>query len=195
MSARCGTCGAPIVRPSDEAHLIQRAQRHDPEAIGELYNRHVDPIYQYVRYRTNDAVVAEDITAEVFLRALESLSAYDDRGAPFAAWLYRIAQARVVDYWRRTQRRASVPWDDPQVGSWLVTDETAYTDVLQDQVLNEALQRLTEDQQQVLILKFMQGLNNREIAQVLDKTEGAVKALQRRGLEALARILRYGHGI
>lgn len=110
------------MRPSDESQLIERAKQHDPEAISELYNRHVDRIYQYVRSRTSETAVAEDITADVFLRVLESLAAYDDHGVPFAAWLYRIAQARIIDYWRRTQRRTTVPFDDHNLPDWLAAD-------------------------------------------------------------------------
>jgi RNA polymerase sigma-70 factor (ECF subfamily) len=180
---------AAIVRPTDEGQLLDRAKQHDPEAISELYNRHVDRIYQYVRYRTDDVALAEDITADVFLRALESLDSYDDRGVPFSAWLYRIAQARVIDHWRRNQRRAVVPLGDPDVSD-LPAEEEPGRDVWQLRQLTAALQLLTEDQQHVITLKFVQNLGNAEIAQTLNKTEGAVKALQRRGLEALARILK-----
>lgn len=178
------------MRPSDESQLIERAKQHDPEAISELYNRHVDQIYQYVRSRTGETAVAEDITADVFLRALESLATYDDHGVPFAAWLYRIAQARVIDYWRRTQRRATVPFDDLDLPEWSAGDDVANADILQQGLLQAGLQQITEDQRQVIVLKFVRGLSNAEIAQIMGKTEGAIKALQRRGLEALARLLK-----
>jgi len=177
------------VRPSDESQLIERAKQHDPEAISELYNRHVDQIYQYVRSRTGETAVAEDITADVFLRVLESLAAYDEHGVPFAAWLYRIAQARIIDYWRRTQRRATVPFDDLDLPEGSAGGDVANADILQQGLLLAGLQQITEDQQQVIVLKFVQGLSNAEIAHIVDKTEGAVKALQRRGLEALSRLL------
>ncbi len=178
------------MRTQGEDHLIQRAQQGDLAAVSELYNLHVDRIYQYVRYRTGDDPTAEDITAEVFLRAIESLSSYNDHGAPFIAWLYRIAQARIVDFWRRSKRRQTAPLDDPLLQDGLLTtDEDMNVDFLQHQSLWSALQQLTDDQQNVIILKFMQGLDNAEIAQALGKTEGAIKALQRRALETLARLL------
>lgn len=177
------------MRPEDEGRLIDQAKQRDATAISELYNRHVDQIYQYVRSRTGDTPVAEDITADVFLRALESLSGYQDYGVPFVAWLYRIAQARVIDYWRRAQRRATVAFDDRDLPEWLAAEDVASGDVLQHGQLLTGLQHLTEEQQQVIVLKFMQGLSNAEIAQIMNKTEGAVKALQRRGLESLARLL------
>ncbi len=173
-----------------ESQLIQRAKQGDQAALSELYNLHVDRIYQYVRYRIGNEQTAEDITAEVFLRAIESLGHYDDQGAPFIAWLYRIAYARVVDFWRRGKRQQTAPLDDPLLNNNLVsTDEAIDIDFLQHQSLRNALKQLTDDQQNVIILKFMQNMSNAEIAQIVGKTEGAVKALQRRALEALARLL------
>jgi RNA polymerase sigma-70 factor (ECF subfamily) len=174
----------------DEAQLIQRARQGDLPAVSELYNLHVDRIYQYVRYRTGDDQTAEDITAEVFLRAIESLGSYQEQGAPFIAWLYRIAYARVIDYWRSLKRRQTAPLEDPLLQDGLVdTDDGTDIDFLQQQSLWKALQQLTDDQQSVIIMKFKQGFSNAEIAQILGKTEGAVKALQRRALEALARLM------
>jgi RNA polymerase sigma-70 factor (ECF subfamily) len=178
------------VRPDDEGQLIKQAKSHDPGAISELYNRHVDQIFHYVFNRTGEVPLAEDLTGDVFLRALESLAAYDDHGVPFIAWLYRIAQARVIDHWRRTHHRTTVSFEDQDLPGWLATDDIAENDVLQHERLASSLVYLTEEQQQVIVLKFMQGLNNAEIAQIMGKTEGAVKALQRRGLEALARLLK-----
>ncbi len=178
------------MRTQDEDLLIQRAQRGDLAAVSDLYNQHVDRIYQYVRYRIGDDQTAEDITAEVFLRAIESLGTYSDRGAPFIAWLYRIAHARVIDFWRMANRRQTAPLEDPLLQDGLVdTDEAIETDFLQHRLLWSALRQLTDDQQNVIILKFVQGLSNAEIAQLIGKTEGAVKALQRRALESLARLL------
>ncbi len=174
----------------EEVKLIQRARQGDLAAVSELYNLHVDRIYRYVRYRTGDDQTAEDITAEVFLRAIEGLGNYSDQGAPFSAWLYRIAHARVIDYWRSSKRRQTAPLEDPLLQDGLVAaDEAIDTDFLQHRSLWAALRQLTDDQQNVIILKFVQGLSNIEVAQVLGKTEGAVKALQRRALEALARQL------
>jgi len=178
------------VHSDDERHLIEQAKRGDLAALSALYNLHVDRIYQYVRYRTGDDQTAEDLTAEVFLRAIESLGDYDDRGAPFAAWLYRIAHARIIDYWRKSQRYQTAPLEDPLLQEDLsALDEGIDVDFLQHRSLAAALHQLTEDQQNVIVLKFMQGLSNAEVAQVMGKTEGAVKALQWRALETLARIL------
>ena len=174
----------------NESKLIKLAIAGDEAALAALYERYVDAIYRYVVYRVNDRYVAEDITADVFLRVVESLSQYDERGVPFVAWLYRISHARVIDYWRRTNRRPTVPIDSLAGHEEHSDDAGLATDVLQHRALSDALQKITAEQQEVLVLKFMQGLSNEEISQIVGKTIGAVKALQHRGLEALARLLK-----
>jgi RNA polymerase sigma-70 factor, ECF subfamily len=178
------------VSTDNESRLIQLAIAGDVAAIAALYEQYVDAIYRYVVYRVNDPHVAEDITAEVFLRALESLEQYAERGVPFAAWLYRISHARVIDHWRATNRHPSVPLDALSEQEMRSDDLELAIDVLQHRALREALAAITSDQQEVLVLKFMQGLSNEEISQIVNKTVGAVKALQHRGLDALARILK-----
>ena len=171
-----------------EARLIQRAQQGDRQAQGELYERHVDPIYRYVRTRVRDDAVAEDLTAEVFIKALEGLSEYEARGYPFQAWLYRIARARTVDYWRRQERRREVALEEtlPTEGSH--PEELVE---MQDQWgrAMELVAQLTDDQQDVLILRFIGELTLSEVAAALGKSTGSVKSLQHRALSSLARLL------
>ncbi len=173
----------------DEAELVARAKQFDRTAIAELYRRYVQRIYRYVYYWVGDEPTAEDLTAEVFLRALESLTTYSYRGVPFVAWLYRIAQARVADHHRRRARRGEkLPLDEGLISTEenlaaLAERRETYKD------LYAALQRLTAEQRQVIVLKFVAGLKNEEIAYVLDKSEGAIKALQHRALASLQRIL------
>jgi len=174
-----------FVRSADEQNLIRRAQRRDADAFSELYRRHVDLIYRYVLLRVGDEQAAEDLTSEVFMRALESLANYEDRGAPLAAWLYQIARARVIDHWRRAQR-VEVSLDAGEVE--LSTEATA-TDVISMKILAESLQQLTGDQQEVIILRFVEGYSFSEIAEITGRTEGAVKALQHRALASLARLM------
>jgi RNA polymerase sigma-70 factor (ECF subfamily) len=175
------------VRLPDEKTLIQLARQRDPEAISELYRRNVDAIYRYTYHRVNDAHLAEDLTSEVFLRAVESLEGYTDTGLPFAAWLFRIANARVIDHWRRQQRRPQVELDENLPGA--EEDMPAPEIKESNAALSGAIEQLSWEQQQVVILKFYSGLNSAEIAHIMDKTEGAIKALQHRALASLARIL------
>lgn len=173
----------------DEAELVAQAKQFNRTAIAELYRRHVQQIYRYVYYWVGDEPTAEDLTAEVFLRALESLRTYSYRGVPFVAWLYRIAQARVADYHRRRARRGEkLPLDEGLIGAEedlvsLAENRQTYRD------LYIALQQLTAEQKQVIVLKFVAGLKNEEVAYVLGKSEGAIKSLQHRALASLQRIL------
>jgi RNA polymerase sigma-70 factor (ECF subfamily) len=171
-----------------EVRLIERAQAGDKGAIGELYRAHVDMVYRYIYARVGDVAVAEDLTAQVFLKALEGLPNYEPSGSPFAAWLYRIAYARTVDHWRQQQRRRevvldeSLPAADPAPEDRLVL-ETEWNTAL------DLLAQLTDDQQDVLILRFIGEMSLAEVADALGKTVGAVKAAQHRALATLARLM------
>jgi RNA polymerase sigma-70 factor (ECF subfamily) len=172
----------------DETTLIQRARRLDRAAISTLYRQHVQAIYRYVYYRVGDASIAEDLTAEVFLRAIEGLPDYEPRGVPFAAWLYRIAHARVADHFRRQRRAETVALDESHPSGEDSPLAKAERSSFYEN-LEAALRQLTLYQQQVIILKFIEGLSNAEVAQILNKTEGAVKSLQHRALNALHRLM------
>ena len=173
----------------DESLLIERAKRYDQRAISELYKRHVQSIYRYIYYRVGDVTVAEDLTAEVFLRALEGLAGFTYRGVPFSAWLHRIAYARVMDHFRQQARRELLPLDERLVATGKGPQATVEAR-LDHEELQSAIAQLTTEQQQVVILKFVEGLSNAEVARILGKSEGAVKSLQHRALNSLQRIMR-----
>ena len=176
-----------------EHELIRRAQEGDKQAIGELYRVHVDVIYRYVWARVRDDSLAEDLTAQVFLKALEGLPSYEPSGKPFVAWLYRIAYARIVDHWRKLERRVEVPLEET-----LPSGEPRPEDLLQfeaDWVMAmELLSQLTDDQQDVMILRFIGEMSLADVAQTVGKTVGATKALQYRALATLARLLEERRG-
>jgi RNA polymerase sigma-70 factor (ECF subfamily) len=176
------------VQHLEEAELIRRAKGLEEAALGELYRRHADDIFRYIYYRVGDENVAEDITSDVFVRMLQGLPNYTYRGAPFSAWLYRIAHARVVDHFRRQKVRDHLPLDE-RLPSTEQRPESAVELEEEHRTLLEAIGQLTEDQQQVLVLKFIEGFSNIEVATILGKTEGAVKSLQHRALASLQRIL------
>jgi RNA polymerase sigma-70 factor (ECF subfamily) len=168
-----------------EEQLIERA-KHDPEAFGELYERYVDRIYNYIYYRTSDVHEAEDLTARVFYRAMAHMGQYRQHGVPFAAWLYRIAHNLVANWHRDRSRRREMRLDD----MISLASHGAGPDHLAEQNeeargLLEAMAQLPAERQQLLILKFAEGMSNLEIATVMGRTEGAIKSMYHRTLIAL----------
>ncbi len=173
----------------EEVRLIHAAQSGDADAFAELYRDSVQPIYRYILFRVHDRQLAEDLTSDVFLRALKGLSRYVDQGRPFVAWLYTIAHARIVDHYRRSDRR-------PLEQDLDVVQIAARTDMdrpmLQRQAARElrrAIARLTPDQQQVIILRFIEGKRTETVAEIMGKKPNAIKALQHRALRTLAKHL------
>lgn len=139
--------------PPDEQRLIQRAQADDPEAVSRLYRRHVESIYRYIHLRVGRQDLAEDLTGDVFVRALEALRTYEYRGVPFSAWLYRIAHDRVVDYYRREARREEDAMVEEPEDAERGPASTLEAGLVRER-LGKALRRLTSDQQMVISLKF-----------------------------------------
>ena len=171
----------------EETRLVERAKRGDKKAIGELYGSHVDLIYRYVSSRVRDKTVAEDLTAQVFLCMLEGLPHYECRGKPFVSWLYRIACARTVDYWRQQQRFPHEVLDEALPADLSRPDE--YMEAEGEWITAiDLLAQLTDDQQEVLILRFIGEMSLSQVAEILGKTVGATKALQHRALSTLSRL-------
>jgi len=177
------------VKRAEEKALIQRAKQGDKQAFALIYRETVQPIYRYVYRRTNNEQLAEDLTGDVFIKALEALPRYEDKGRPFLAWLYRIAHARVIDEYRRTDRRP----DMQDIETMPIKFEQDMDEGLQQatitNILQKALSQLTDDQQQVIILRFIEGLSLEEVGLAMGKKANAIKALQHRAVRALGREL------
>ncbi len=158
----------------------------DPAAFGELYERYVKKIYSYIYYRTGNAHDAEDLTSRVFHRALVHIETYVERGIPFSAWLYRIAHNLVANWHRDRTRRKIIPLDE-FIAAGLRADapEVASESEEERQRLLEAVRRLPEERQQLLLLKFVEKLSNADVGAIMDRSEGAVKSLYHRTLLAL----------
>lgn len=170
----------------DESRWVERAVQGDTEAIAWLYRRYAPAVFRYLYYRLGDTEVAEEMTSEVFLRALEALPRYRQRGRPFLAWLYRIAGARSRDYHRRCRRQGRVM---PEMPSSLPSPEEEAEAHLTAGELQRALAHLTPLQQQVIVLRFIEGLTHSQVARIMGRSEGAIRILQYRALEALRRLL------
>src|SRR5688572_23978148 len=169
----------------DEVELVERA-KDDSAAFGELYERYVKRIYNYVYYRTGNHHDAEDLTARVFARALQHIPTYVDRGLPFSAWLYRIAHNLVVNWHRDRGRRKLVPLDEMVMSTLRSEAPERITEHREEQdLLLVAIRNLPEERQQLLILKFVERLPNAEIGEIMGRSEGAIKSLYHRTLLSL----------
>ncbi len=180
--------------PESEPELIERAKQ-DPDAFAVLYERYVDRIYNYIYYRTGNTREAEDLTARVFYRALAHMPEFNQRGAPFVAWLYRIAHNLVANWRRDRGRHPELPLDDLlRVQTHEVTPHAQAERAEDNRALLEAMRRLPPERQHLLILKFVDDLSNEEIGQILGRSEGAIKSLYHRTLLALREELKK-HGV
>ena len=169
---------------SDEA-LAERA-KNDREVFGLLYERHVRRVYTYMYYRTGSAADAEDLTARTFYQALAALPRYRALGVPFAAWLFRIAHNLVANWHRDTGRRRVVALDGVSDLPNPADDPVEEAEASEERVaIRQIIARLPADRQQLLILKFAEQMPNAQIAAIMGRTEGAIKALLHRTIANL----------
>ncbi len=175
-----------IVSPQevDERTLVERAIGRDQEAFGALYDRHVIRVYRHLYYLIGNAAEAEDLTAQAFLQAWEAIERYQIRGAPFVSWLLRIAHNVGVSYLRSRKDGLELPE--------MLVDKSRHgdpEDSLQRQAeverVREAIMRLREEQRQVILLRFIEDLEYREVAEIVGKSVAAVRVIQHRALNAL----------
>jgi RNA polymerase sigma factor (sigma-70 family) len=173
---------------SDELELVQRAVGHDPEAFGRLYDIHVDRVYRHIHYRVGNQQDAEDLTQQVFLKAWQSIPRYKETASPFIAWLMTISHNLIVDFYRTRKDKAYLEAEILADGSASSPEQAAETS-LEQQRLRRAILRLGGDEQQVVILRFIEGFEFSEIASVLNKKEGNVRVILHRALVKLRTIL------
>ena len=164
------------------------ARRANEARLGSLYEEYYDKIARYVHVHIGNRTEAEDIAGDVFLKALESLGSYQERGIPMQAWLFRIAHNLVVDHLRKTTKHKTVPIDTVQVE----TDENPVTTAeknIEVERVTKAMEQLTKEQREVLGLRFFGGLTSKEAGSVLNKGDGAVREMQRAAIEKLRKLL------
>ena len=170
----------------DERSLIEAAQA-DPAQFVDLYERHFHRVYAYVARRASSRAEAEDVTSEVFEHALTNLRKFEWRGVPFLAWLFRIAANALADRWRRASRDSHEPPPD-------VPDGREAEEIERRAMLFQLVDRLPDAQRRVIEMRFVDQRSIREIAQALERSEGAIKQLQLRALETLRKHLEGGNG-
>ena len=182
----------PAVTPvgqDEDAALAIRASRGESAAFGLLYDRHVAAIYRYVYYRVRDDAEAEDLTSDVFIRALKAMPRYEPRQA-FLAWLYRIARNAVIDRARKGNRQVSFEDALEHPGAdKIVEPDTEILTHSDSATLRDALQKLTPLQREVVVLRFLEGYSTLEIAGMVGKREGTVRGIQFRAIGALRQLI------
>ena len=176
-------------KPQDEDSLILRAQKKEAEAFALLYEKYFDKIYRYVFLRIRNQVEAEDLTQQVFLKVLQSISAYRIKGVPFSAWIYRIAHNLVVDFQRRQNKKSTVDIEGLPLPHQGEDPQSLMEREVDMEQLKQAMQKLTPAQQEVLSLRFSGELSISQCAAIMDRSEGAVKALQHSAVQALRKVL------
>jgi RNA polymerase sigma-70 factor, ECF subfamily len=184
--------------PSDPATevwaLVERAQAGEAEAFGLIYDRYVDTVFRFVYFRVGNRQLAEDLTSDTFLRALKRIGSFTWQGRDLGAWLVTIARNLVADHFKSGRYRLEVT-----TGDVLDADredrgpegspENAVVDHVTNVALLTAVKQLNPEQQECIVLRFLQGFSVAETAQAMGKNEGAIKALQYRAVRALARLL------
>jgi RNA polymerase sigma-70 factor (ECF subfamily) len=193
--ASAGYDEAPEGETAVGIDLVQRAQGGDAEAFGLLYDRYVDQVYRYIAYRVASTQVAEDLTSETFLRALRRIESFTWQGRDVGAWFVTIARNLVADHYKSGRYRLEMTTDDvSESGGTQTIDgpERAVLEKMNNKVLLQAVKKLNAEQQECVVLRFLQGLSVAETAQVMGKNEGAIKALQYRAIRTLGRLLPEG---
>ncbi|MFH1767321.1 MAG: RNA polymerase sigma factor [Patescibacteria group bacterium] len=175
----------------DLSALVTLAQKGNTEAFGKIYDALVKPVYRYIYYRV-DSQIAEDLTEETFLKTWENIKKYKKGKTPFSSWVFKIAHNLVCDYYRKNQTTAEIDENiaDPEEN---LNPERKITIKFTQNHLRIAIKKLPANYQQVVILKYINELDNADIAKSLGKSEGAVRTIQFRALQQLRTLLEEKH--
>ncbi|MFC2045064.1 RNA polymerase sigma factor [Chloroflexota bacterium] len=168
--------------------LVKKATEGDSESFGKLYDTYLEPIYRYVYHQVRDNEMAEDITQEVFIKAWKVIKSCRGRESTFKAWLYRIAHNHTVDCFRRQKHESRIDIDNHDFGEEKRSLDATLDEIAEGDEASRALSELVflpDNQRQVVILKFIEGLDNQEISKVMGKSQGAIRVLQFRALAEL----------
>ena len=188
MTVRNNGTSPPASPLPGEAKLVHQAKSGDSEAFAQLYDAYIERVYRYILFRVSEDETTEDLVSQVFLKAWQNLDRYKPGGSPFIAWLYTIARNLVIDFYRA--KKDNLPLDDART---LPSDMRSPHEEVEArfnlEAMRDGLQALTGDQQQVLILKYIAGLPNENIAKIMKKQEGTIRGLQMRALQTLSKYM------
>jgi len=173
----------------EEIEIIKKAKNGDGKAFGKLYDEYMPKIYRFVFLKIGRKADAEDLTHQIFMNAWQNVDRYEFKGFPFSSWLYRIANNTVIDYYRTWKNNQSLETTKEEA----LTETPNFDDQLDKRlnlkIIKTAINKLEQDQQSVLIMKFVDDLSNKEIAEILEKSEGAIRVIQHRALKQLKNII------
>jgi RNA polymerase sigma-70 factor (ECF subfamily) len=190
-----GPMAATIQTPADDADhgatwgLVEAAQAGDAGAFGQLYDQYVDSVFRYVLFRVGDRALAEDVTSETFLRAFRRIGSLSYQGRDVGAWFVTIARNIVLDHVKSSRFRLEVATADPDDTNTQVGPEHQVITRLTHDELLRCVAQLGDDQRECIVLRFLQGLSVAETAVLMERNEGAIKALQHRAVRRLAQLL------
>jgi RNA polymerase sigma-70 factor (ECF subfamily) len=179
------------VEREEDAVLARRAAKGEAEAFGVLYDRYMSQVYRYVFYRVRNEAEAEDVTSDVFMRALRAMSTYEPRQA-YLAWLYRIARNAVIDRSRRRSTREQVSFEDALAhpdADHVVHPDTGLLAGSDAIVVRRAMQQLTPLQQEILVLRYVEGFDTKTISKLVGKRDGTIRGIEFRALAALRTLI------
>jgi RNA polymerase sigma-70 factor (ECF subfamily) len=184
----------PARQPAEKVRrLVEQAQAGDADAFGQIYEYYFETIFRYIKFRVANQQTAEDLTADVFLRALKHIGSFTWRGRDFGAWLVTIARNRVADHFKSGRQRFENTGvdirDSDTFGGLTEGPEGSVLSYLAHVDMLRAVRQLNAEQQECVVLRFLRGLSVAETAQIMGKNEGAIKALQYRARNALVRLL------
>jgi RNA polymerase sigma-70 factor (ECF subfamily) len=166
-------------------------RRRKEELLARLYDEHYDKIARYISIRIGHQAEAEDLAGEVFLKALESLDSYQERGAPMQAWLFKIAHNLLVDYVRKVSKQKTIPIDTLEISDGVTMEEIVERQ-LQSEKLSQVMKQLTPAQREVIGLRFFAGLTSTEVGEILGKSSSAVREMQSAAVKSLRKLMYEG---
>lgn len=173
-----------------EEKLIREAKQGKTESFSKLYDHYLAQIYRFIYIKVNQRETVEDLTHEVFLNAWQNIKGYRFQGFPFGSWLYQIARNRVIDFYRTRKNNVRLDNIDPDTVKIENSIELALDQEFSLERILNAIRNLNHDQQDVLLMRFVEDLSHQEIAQALEKSEGAVRLIQHRALNELKELFK-----
>lgn len=169
----------------DDMELVKQAQRGNSTAVGELYDRHRQRIFRYIQAKTRHTDIAQDLTGEVFLRMVDHLPHFQPMGVPFSAWLYRIANNIIIKHGQKEDQQPVVPLGYAHMDTTSNNPASIVEKQIQIEKMMRSLEKIDENQREVVILRFIVGLSLQETADTVQKSVANIKTLQHRGILAL----------